>query len=48
MSGAWDGLTIGLCLDLTGGSTDNGNPLQVWECGDGNTNQVWTTNVLLA
>ncbi|GMK53993.1 hypothetical protein CspeluHIS016_0105790 [Cutaneotrichosporon spelunceum] len=36
----------GLCLDLTEGSDANGNGLQVWQCGDGNTNQVWTTNML--
>lgn len=31
----------GLCLDLTDGSTANGNGLQVWECGTGNKNQEW-------
>ncbi|BEI90886.1 uncharacterized protein CcaverHIS019_0309560 [Cutaneotrichosporon cavernicola] len=34
----------GLCLDLPNGQTWNGNPLQVWGCGAGNTNQVWTTS----
>ncbi|GMK53578.1 hypothetical protein CspeluHIS016_0101640 [Cutaneotrichosporon spelunceum] len=34
----------GLCLDLPGGQTWNRNPLQVWQCGTGNTNQVWTTS----
>lgn len=41
-------LTPGLCLDLTDGSTENGNVLQVWTCGDGNANQVWTTNAVFA
>jgi hypothetical protein len=34
----------GLCLDLTDGKTDNGNPLQVWTCTDHNTNQIWTAS----
>ncbi len=38
----------GLCLDLSDGSSANGNALQVWQCGTGNTNQVWTTNQLFA
>lgn len=32
----------GFCLDNTGGSTSNGNPVQIWSCGTGNNNQVWT------
>ena len=32
----------GLCLDLTNGSTADGNVLQTWSCTTGNTNQVWT------
>jgi hypothetical protein len=28
------------CLDLTGGSTDNGTPIDIWDC-LGNTNQKW-------
>ncbi|KLT44575.1 ricin B-like lectin, partial [Cutaneotrichosporon oleaginosum] len=33
----------GFCLDLPNGKTHNGNLLQVWQCINGNTNQVWTT-----
>ena len=32
----------GFCLDLTNGSTADGNVLQTWSCTTGNTNQVWT------
>ena len=32
----------GLCLDLTNGNLYNGNQVQTWQCGNGNTNQVWT------
>ncbi|KAJ7725250.1 hypothetical protein B0H14DRAFT_3002972 [Mycena olivaceomarginata] len=32
------------CLDVTGGSTTNGNKLQVWTCASGNTNQLWTVS----
>jgi hypothetical protein len=33
----------GLCLDLPGGNTANGTPLQVWQCGAfGGSNQRWT------
>jgi hypothetical protein len=28
------------CLDLAGGSTDNGTPIDIWDC-LGNTNQKW-------
>jgi hypothetical protein len=28
------------CLDLSGGSTDNGTPVDIWDC-LGNTNQKW-------
>jgi hypothetical protein len=28
------------CLDLPGGSTDNGNVLQIWDCTD-QPNQMW-------
>jgi hypothetical protein len=28
------------CLDLTGGSTDNGTPIDIWDC-LGNANQKW-------
>ncbi|KAJ7719902.1 carbohydrate-binding module family 13 protein [Mycena metata] len=30
------------CLDLTNGVDSNRNPLQIWECTAGNTNQEWT------
>jgi hypothetical protein len=30
------------CLDLTNGDKTNGNQLQVFQCFQGNTNQVWT------
>lgn len=33
----------GLCVDLTDGNKTPGNVLQTWACGDGNTNQVWTS-----
>lgn len=29
------------CLDLKGGSTDNGTPIEIWDC-VGNTNQKWS------
>ena len=32
----------GKCLDVTGGSTANGNQPQMWDCTSGNQNQVWT------
>jgi glucosylceramidase len=32
----------GKCLDVTGGSTANGNQPQLWDCTAGNTNQQWT------
>ncbi|KAG5634420.1 hypothetical protein H0H81_002054 [Sphagnurus paluster] len=36
----------GQCVDLTGGSTSNGNQLQTYHCTSGNINQVWTTGLL--
>ncbi|KAJ7876439.1 ricin B lectin domain-containing protein [Mycena leptocephala] len=30
------------CLDVTGGATANGTPLQIWECTPGDANQQWT------
>ncbi|BEI89301.1 uncharacterized protein CcaverHIS019_0206630 [Cutaneotrichosporon cavernicola] len=36
----------GFCLDLTNGDKTDGNRVQIWQCGTGNNNQVWTTNVL--
>ncbi|MFF5290492.1 RICIN domain-containing protein [Paractinoplanes globisporus] len=32
----------GKCLDVTNGSTANGNQPQMWSCTSGNANQVWT------
>ncbi|MFF5295222.1 ricin-type beta-trefoil lectin domain protein [Paractinoplanes globisporus] len=32
----------GKCLDVTNGSTANGNQPQLWDCTAGNANQVWT------
>ena len=31
----------GLCLDIRYGSRDAGAPLQVWDCGDAEPNQLW-------
>jgi len=36
-------LNQGLCLDLTNGNLTNTNPVQIWQCTDGNGNQVWPT-----
>jgi len=33
-----------LCMDLAGGSIKNGNPIQVWDCIDGSSQQ-WSMNV---
>ncbi|KAK7055568.1 ricin B lectin domain-containing protein [Favolaschia claudopus] len=30
------------CLDVPNGSTANGVKLQIWDCAEGNTNQMWT------
>ena len=34
--------TANFCLDLTGGIKTNQNVLQIWTCGGGNANQIWT------
>jgi hypothetical protein len=34
------GKGTGWCLDLSGGSQDNGTPIQIWEC-NGSQNQLW-------
>ena len=34
--------TANFCLDLTNGVTTNQNVLQIWTCGGGNQNQIWT------
>ncbi|KAK1548190.1 hypothetical protein Q3G72_033592 [Acer saccharum] len=31
-----------LCLDVPGGSSANGTPVQIWQCSAGNVNQQWT------
>ncbi|KAJ7436056.1 ricin B lectin domain-containing protein [Mycena galericulata] len=31
-----------MCLDVTGGATANGTPVQIWECTAGDANQQWT------
>ena len=33
---------IGQCLDLTNGSSANGQVMQIWSCTTGDNNQVWT------
>jgi glucosylceramidase len=40
-TGAITGLG-GKCLDVTGGSTTNGNLPQIWDCVAGSANQTWT------
>ncbi|KAF9449374.1 carbohydrate-binding module family 13 protein [Macrolepiota fuliginosa MF-IS2] len=35
-------LNQGLCLDLTNGAFTNTNVVQVWQCTNGNVNQIWT------
>ena len=32
----------GLCLDVTGGGSDNGTALGLYQCGDNQLNQIWT------
>ena len=32
----------GLCLDATGGGDANGTRLEIWPCGDNQTNQTWS------
>lgn len=31
----------GNCLDVSGGGTANGTPIQMWQCQSGNHNQQW-------
>lgn len=31
-------------MDVTDGKQQNGNQVQVWECGTGNANQVWSND----
>ncbi|KAF9263023.1 ricin B-like lectin [Marasmius fiardii PR-910] len=32
------------CLDVRDGDTSNGNSVQIYDCFEGNTNQLWTIN----
>ncbi|MFC0436717.1 ricin-type beta-trefoil lectin domain protein [Kutzneria buriramensis] len=32
----------GLCLDVTGGGSDNGTALELYQCGDNQLNQIWS------
>ncbi|MGW1076025.1 glycoside hydrolase family 19 protein [Streptomyces sp. NPDC002537] len=41
-SGSFSGLA-GKCLDVPGGNTSNGTPVQIWGC-NGGGNQNWTVN----
>ncbi|KAL0955591.1 hypothetical protein HGRIS_001827 [Hohenbuehelia grisea] len=34
----------GQCLDLPSGNSTNNNRVQIWQCADFNTNQIWTSN----
>lgn len=33
---------LGQCLDLTNGSDADGNIMQIWQCTDSDTNQIWS------
>jgi hypothetical protein len=35
-------LNTGFCMDLTDGSLDDLNEVQVCKCTNGNVNQIWT------
>lgn len=35
-----------LCIDNTDGKLEAGNPLQVWKCYTGSSNQAWTCESL--
>ena len=35
------GQQSGLCLDVTGGGTTEGTPLEIWTC-NGQSNQQWS------
>ncbi|WP_052721039.1 glycoside hydrolase family 19 protein [Actinoplanes rectilineatus] len=41
-SGTITSFANGKCLDVTDGSTANGNQPQMWSCSTGNANQSWT------
>ena len=34
------------CLDVPNGNATNGNTLQVWDCSEGNINQLWSIESL--
>ena len=34
----------GFCLDLTNYSLNDGTVMQIWECTDDDTNQIWNLN----
>ena len=36
----------GKCLDLTNGSLDNGNQVQLWDCSSTNPNHVWNVGYM--
>ena len=38
-----DATRIGQCLDLTNGSSADGNVMQIWACTTNDSNQAWTT-----
>ena len=35
-------IALGQCLDLTNGSKNDGNVMQMWACTTGDNNQAWT------
>jgi hypothetical protein len=39
-NGTITGVQSGLCLDVTGASTANGAPVELWTC-NGGSNQQW-------
>jgi len=41
-SGGIQLINSNFCLDLTNGNKTNSNVLQIWTCGGGNPNQIWT------
>ncbi len=40
-NGTITGVQSGLCLDVTGATTADGTPVELWTC-NGQTNQQWT------
>jgi hypothetical protein len=39
-NGTVTGVQSGLCLDVTGGATTAGTPVEIWTC-NGGSNQQW-------